>query len=645
MSVEMRGPEGSGSHAAPSAAQNEAHWEFPPAAMNRAQRATRELALREQAFLNQIGRLERRVARLTALSRRFSWLRLGIVLLGSLGTWLAATRLGSSWGWATLVIFLAAFLVVALLHRRLENWIDKFRLWQEIKRNHLARMHLDWDQLPDPQYSPERASLAIDLDLTGPRSIHHLLDIAISREGSQLVAGWLGNPVPDPERIAERQGIVRELISATLFRDRLRLTFHQVSKEPLQGERLLGWLAEPIPSDRLKWLLPLAGLWVLLNLILFVLNLTGQLPAYWIVSLALYFIFYNVNAGQFRPIFESMVNLEGELSKFRPLLGFLEVYPLGSKPKLLGLLAPLREGKRRPSNQLRKVQLATAGIGLRMNPVVGLLVNLILPWDFAFAYLAAIFRQEVRHSLPAWFQSLANLEALSCLANFAYQNPDYTFPRIEPASQPVFLAEQMGHPLIPRPQKVSNDFRVDDLGRVALITGSNMAGKSTFIKTVGVNLCLAYAGGPVDAAVFRAFPFRLHTCIRISDSLTDGYSYFYAEVKCLKSLLGELAEAGSPVLYLIDEIFRGTNNRERLIGSRAYLRAVAGMKGIGFVATHDLELTSLAEENPLISNHHFRDAVEDGRLVFDYAIRPGPSPTTNALKIMAMEGLPGEAAG
>jgi DNA mismatch repair ATPase MutS len=180
------------------------------------------------------------------------------------------------------------------------------------------------------------------------------------------------------------------------------------------------------------------------------------------------------------------------------------------------------------------------------------------------------------------------------------------------------------------------------LGQVALITGSNMAGKSTFIKTIGVNLCLAYAGGPVDAASFHALPFRLHTCIRISDSLTDGFSYFYAEVKCLRRLMDELADESMPLLYLIDEIFRGTNNRERLIGSRAYLRTIAGMRGIGFVATHDLELTSLAEENQLVSNYHFRDAVEAGRLVFDYKIRPGPSPTTNALKIMVMEGLPGE---
>ncbi|KAB2854148.1 MAG: DNA mismatch repair protein MutS, partial [Anaerolineae bacterium] len=202
-----------------------------------------------------------------------------------------------------------------------------------------------------------------------------------------------------------------------------------------------------------------------------------------------------------------------------------------------------------------------------------------------------------------------------------------------------------GHPLIPAERRVCNDFSLDKLGEVALITGSNMSGKSSFLRTLGVNLCLVYAGGVVRAGALEIGLFWLFSCIRVMDSLNDGISYFYAEVKRLKALLDALREDDPlPLFFLIDEIFRGTNNRERLIGSRSYIQALANGHGLGLIATHDLELVKLADENPHISNYHFREDVHDGRMVFDYRLRSGPSPTTNALRIMAMEGLPVESA-
>jgi DNA mismatch repair ATPase MutS len=170
-----------------------------------------------------------------------------------------------------------------------------------------------------------------------------------------------------------------------------------------------------------------------------------------------------------------------------------------------------------------------------------------------------------------------------------------------------------------------------------------MAGKSTFLKTLGVNLVLAYAGGAVDARSFRTSLFRLFTSIKVSDSVTDGISYFYAEVRRLKALLTALRESDScPVFFLIDEIFRGTNNRERYIGSQAYIRTLVGQNGLGAISTHDLELTNLVDEIELLSNYHFREEIVDGKMVFDFRLRPGPCPTTNALTIMKLEGLPVE---
>ena len=245
--------------------------------------------------------------------------------------------------------------------------------------------------------------------------------------------------------------------------------------------------------------------------------------------------------------------------------------------------------------------------------------------------------------LPLWLNTFYELEALISLSTFAYLNPDYEFPEIEVEKKqfPLLEAKGLGHPLIPPDQKILNDFSINKTGEIVIVTGSNMSGKSTFLRTVGINLCLAFAGGPVNASCFQVVSFRLFTCIKVSDSVTEGFSYFYAEVKRLKLLLDNLqSKHVFPLLFLIDEIFRGTNNKERLTGSRSYVRATTGVNGIGIIATHDLELIKLEDESGGIRNVHFREDVKNGKMVFDYLLHSGPCPTTNALKIMKMEGLP-----
>ena len=294
-----------------------------------------------------------------------------------------------------------------------------------------------------------------------------------------------------------------------------------------------------------------------------------------------------------------------------------------------------------PSSQLRRVTGIVAAISIHGNPLLWLLINAIVPWDLYFADRLITCKAEIAALLPGWLDVWYEVEALNALANFSYINPAYTFPEVVEKADPIFRGCALGHPLIADEQRVCNDFTVDKLGQVAIITGSNMAGKSSFLRTLGVNLCLAYAGGPVNASDMHVPLFRLFTCIKVSDSVTDGLSYFYAEVRRLKGLLNALDRPDSaPLFFLIDEIFRGTNNRERLIGSRSYIRALVGRNGIGVISTHDLELIKLADEFATVTNYHFREEVIDGRMLFDYHLRPGPSPTTNALKIMRMEGLP-----
>jgi hypothetical protein len=596
-----------------------------------------------QLFLERrISRLQGRLARLQALDRRYSNLRIAVFFAGLAAIALAWAALDPFYARLVLAIAILAFLTVVFLHRRLGNWITRFTIWLDLAREQLARLNQDWEHIPQTGGGGlARGALDIDLDLTGPRSLHHLLDLAVSAEGSQRLASWLTRPDPQVAQITERQQVVQELKGMPRFCQRLLLNLRLVSSEQLRGSRLLEWLQVEIPAARLYWLTLAGSIFTAVNLILFVLNIQGRLPAYWIFSFIIYLAFYYFTAGSLHEFLNAVAEMDPELDKFSALLRYLQRYPLGGQPHLARLCAPFRDPENLPSAQLRNIKLATIGVGLRSNPVMHLLLNLFVPWDYVVAIVARRAQGRAAHFFPAWLETWCQLEALTSLANYAWLHPFYGFPEVAEGVAPVFQTSSLGHPLIPTARSVPNDFSFASLGEVVVLTGSNMSGKSTFLKTVGINLCLAYAGGPVSALSLRCLPFRLHTCMRISDSIADGFSYFYAEVKCLRSLLDELhAPDPRPVLYLIDEIFRGTNNRERLIGSRAYTQSLIGANGAGLIATHDLELAHLADQHAQVRNFHFRDAVQERRLVFDYLLQPGPSPTTNALKIMEMEGLP-----
>ena len=598
---------------------------------------------RIRAIERQAERLERHLEALRGQHQRWAWLRLAAFGLALLAGWIAWGLWGGRAGAGALLLGLAGFTVVVGLQRRLGRSIERFEVLHALRLGQLQRTRLAWEYIPaapSEAVSKERNPLEVDLDLTGPNSLQRLIDLGISLEGSQRLVDWLSNPEPDLQAILERQQAVRELSRMSRLRERLLLNLRLLTQELLRGARLLAWLKTPLPEGRLGRLLVLASLFCLANVILLILAAAGKAPSLWPITFALYLVFYFANLKSIAPFLEAVVDLDRELEPFGSLFGFLEHFPLRSGSRVAQLCAVFRNPNDPPSVFLRRVKAITAAVGARANPLAGLLLNLVSPWDFACAFLVNRQRAQAAERLPAWLEAWTELEALCGLANFAYIHPDYAFPEIQPDG-PIFDAQALGHPLLPAETRVNNDFRLQELGEVALITGSNMAGKSTFIKTVGVNLCLAYAGGPVNAAQLRTRLLRMHTCIRISDSISQGYSYFYAEVKCLQRLLEMLRDQkAAPVLYLVDEIFRGTNNRERYLGSRAFVRSLAGAYGSGLIATHDLELAKLEEETPAVRNLHFEDQVQEGRLSFDYVLRSGPSQTTNALKIMQLEGLP-----
>ncbi|MBZ0318295.1 MAG: hypothetical protein K8L91_17890 [Anaerolineae bacterium] len=594
---------------------------------------------RREGLQRQTRRLDATLKELNAAADRFATLRLLSIAVGFLLTVVLYFVAGLLVFWISLLVTIAVFSGLVALHSRIRRAAERTQAWRHWKTGQIARMDLDWEKLPNGGQTAH--PLEIDLDLL---QVHRLLNTAASHGGGQRLHEWLLNERPDLSTVEKRQALVRELISMPIFRGKLILQAVLAARdlrEQREGQRILGWLEEQSDTKSLRTILLILGALAPVNMILFALYSFGILPPFWLVTWFIYAAIFLSQMQEIGVLFQRALTLEDALRKLGAVLHYVERYPYGGKNHLRELCHPVIEAQ--PSHQLRKVTWVVSAAGLRQNPILWTMLNAVIPWDVYFAHRLNRQKAELAEKLPAWLEVWFELEAVCSLANFAYLNPAYTFPQI--SAKAVFKAQAIGHPLIPHDHRVSNDFALGQVGQVVVITGSNMAGKSSFLRTLGVNLCLAYAGGVVCAGALEIGLFRLFSCIRVTDSLNDGISYFYAEVKRLKALLDALREDDPlPLFFLIDEIFRGTNNRERLIGSRSYIQALANGHGLGLIATHDLELIKLADENPHISNYHFREDIHDGRMVFDYRLRSGPSPTTNALRIMAMEGLPVESA-
>jgi DNA mismatch repair ATPase MutS len=261
-----------------------------------------------------------------------------------------------------------------------------------------------------------------------------------------------------------------------------------------------------------------------------------------------------------------------------------------------------------------------------------------LLWGVHFTYALERWRKENGHAILAWMNSVGELEALAALSGYAYERPEDPFPEIV-ENGAVFDGVDLGHPLIPREEVVLNSVSLGELPRALIVSGSNMSGKSTLLRTVGINAALAFAGAPVRAASLRLSPLSIGTTLRIQDSIHSGTSRFYAEIKKLRQLT-EMSEGGAPLLFLLDELLSGTNSHDRDIGANALLAGLVEAGAIGLVTTHDLALTKAGgADGAPIQNVHFEDRLEGGHLVFDYRMRPGVVTKSNALALMRAVGL------
>ena len=577
-------------------------------------------------------------------STLIGWLRVVVFFLGVFTFFILYFLSLKIIAFVCLFIFLIPFIFISVLQSKILKSIKKFEVWIKINKTNLSRSKLDWLNIPPHKIfnQAEPSQIEVDLDLTGNRSLHQLMDVSKSMEGSLLLRKLLIDMPVSRNEIIKRQNIVKEINSLSHFRNRFQLIGELSSKKELDTNTLVKWLSVQNKTSLLKNRFYLLWLICLINLLFVGLAVTGIVSTLYVITLFLYVSAYYLNYKHIGSLSLDLDIINDELKKIIGIISFIEEYNYGNRKNLIELCKPLIGSEKSPTKQIKKINNVFTILSFQKNPFLWMFFTLVFPLDYFLMYRVEIYKQNILKNLPDWLDVWYKLEAYVSIANFANLNPDYTFPEINSDENKIkLITKAIGHPLLSHEQKIRNNYNINKIGSISLITGSNMSGKSTFLRTVGINMCLAYMGAPVDAELFSTGLVRIFTCIRLSDSVIDGISYFYAEVKRLKKLLDIIEEKDKPVvLYFIDEIFRGTNNIERLQGSRALVKLLAGKNGAGLISTHDLELVNLSTEIPSITNYHFREEVENETMLFDYKLREGPCPTTNALKIIKANGLP-----
>lgn len=583
-------------------------------------------------------RLERQLTDLKQRENRLGNWRITVFVLGFIfTTGLVVARVPWAGVFATSALLLFIGLVVA--HWRARLALTRREVYVRILSREKARAELDWSRLPEtPPVNGTLPRYFDDLDLRGKHSLLQLVNACVSNFGfSKLVKLFDANDIAAAE-ISRRQKIVRELSLHRALRRKIWLHSELESEGIMDLMTLDDFLAKPFHSPTaVRWVIALGSLQaaVLILLICFVARVTG---AYFAIPWALSFIVFTLGWPHFYNPFGRAVSLESTLSKFLRVARVLENFKAPASSELANFLSPFQKSER-PTQILRKLSFLVSLLSLRAHGLIYVIVHMFLPWDFVVTLLLERMRGRLRADVAAWSEAFSDLEAFLSLAEFTTVFPKHTFPTVVEGT--ALEATNLRHPLIPAARCVGNPAKLGKETWCYLITGSNMSGKSTFLRTIGINVVLAKAGAPVFADEFSFGNCRVYTMLRVADSLEDQVSSFYAEVKELKQTLDAAKETGRPpVLYLIDEIFRGTNNRERLLGSRAYIETLAKLPAFGLIATHDLELVEIAHSQKGVGNFHFKETIAEGKMAFSYRLETGPCPTTNALKIMEMAGLP-----
>lgn len=582
-------------------------------------------------------RLKERSAALQRLERRdrlISTLRLCIGLVTAVLLWLIFVSRLVSLFW--LLVPLALFTILAILHEKTIRQKASVHNAVRFYRNGINRITDRWFENGNPgqEFLDESHLYAADLDLFGKGSLFQLLSIARTQTGEKTLASWLCQ-TSSREVIQARQSAVEDLRMRLDLREELARLGEDI-RVAAHTDLLMRWSNSP---PLLPGLVPrlIAPLLVVLTTLAFARSLLlemGNTPV---------FIFLFLEAGfgliyrrRVRRAIGQIEQPKNELKLLSRTFERVEKEEFNA-PKLREIQARLRSGDISASGQIARLSRLVDRLDDRRNAFFRPLSYLLL-WTTQIAFAIEAWRRDCGPAVERWLAAMGELEALSSLAAYAYEHPGDPFPKIVEQG-PCFTGEELGHPLLPQAKCVRNSIQLDPDLRLMIVSGSNMSGKTTLLRTVGVNAVLAMVGAPVRARRLKLSPLVIGATLRIHDSLQEGKSRFYAEILRLREIV-ERARNSLPVLFLLDEILHGTNSHDRLIGAESVIRTLIETGAIGLVTTHDLALTRIAESlTGPAANVHFQDQLIDGQIIFDYQMHPGIVQKSNALDLMRSIGL------
>lgn len=556
---------------------------------------------------------------------------------------LVAALKGSGGGYYLLAaVGAVAFVLLLVKHQQIKAAVSRAKQEEGVLGRYAARFGKQWQSFEQDgtQFLRSEEPQSVDLDIFGPASLYQYVSVAHTLHGQEALADLLRQPELSVEKIVSRQQAVKELagnwplavefeaLSAEISKGKQHLTMEAVERFLKYGERS----GDELPRGQywLSWLLPAA---TAVALVLAALQMvSGIWPAVLIVvQLGLSMLGY----GQMMAVLEPLYSLHNSISAYDKLFAKLEETSFESE--YLQTLQGKLSTKSGAATGIQKLHKIGQAVSLRYNvllywPACGLLM-----WNHHCVSALAKWKDQYGRQMRKWMEATGEFEALLSLAVLCQVKETYCFPDILPGDRPAFKGTDIAHPLLESDKVVANSAGLT--AQTCVITGSNMSGKTTFLRSIGVNLVLAYAGGPVCANTFETTLMKVFTSMRVHDDVSQGISTFYAELLRIKQMV-VYSEKRRPMLVLIDEIFKGTNSADRLVGAKAVITKLSQPWCITLVSTHDFELCDL-EKDPAVKavNYHFSEYYVDDEIRFDYLMQPGRCQTTNAQQLMRMAGL------